>query len=323
MADRNDAPVLLVGESAWRDIRGRATALVPTLRAVTYAGPDPLPDEALADVTIGYFSGDAWPERTPGLAVSMLKSDGLRWMQTFSAGVDNKFFDLVLAKGTRLTTASGASASPIAQTVVMYLLALSRDLRGFVRSQEAHRWEPREIEELDGSTLLVAGTGPIGSEVARLGEALGMTVEAVRRSPRGDEPRTTWPIGRLHEALGRADWVVSALPLADGTRGIFGADAFAAMRPGARFVNVGRGELVDEAAMIGALRSGRLAGAALDVFAVEPLPPDSPLWDMPNVIVTPHSSGESSRATERVHDLFLDNLARWTSGRSLVNEVVR
>lgn len=319
-------PVLLVGARAWDEIRDRAIAAVPDVRPVVYTGPDQIPAEELAGVTIGYFSGDTWPGAVAGMARSLLRAagQGLHWVQSFSAGVDNEVFQRLLDNGVRLTTASGTSASPIAQTVVMYMLALSRDLRGFMRDQDARRWNTREIEELDGATLAVVGMGPIGTEVARLGTALGMRVEAVRRRPGGaDEPWTSRGFGELHGVLGRADWVVCALPLVEETRGLFGSAEFAAMRRGARFVNVGRGDLVDEPALVAALQSGHLGGAGLDVFAVEPLPAESPLWAMDNVIVTPHSSGESRRADERTHVLFLDNLRRWTSGQPLVNEVVR
>jgi phosphoglycerate dehydrogenase-like enzyme len=322
----NDAPVLLIGARAWDEIRERAAAALPGIRAVTYEGPDPLSAEVLAGVTVGYFSGDTWPGAVTGMARSLLRASvqRLRWVQSFSAGVDNEVFTRLLDNGVRLTTASGTSASPIAQTVVMYMLALSRDLRGFMRDQDARRWNTRAIGELDGATLAVIGMGPIGTEVARLGTALGMRVEAVRRR-RGSagEPWTTRGFDELHGVLGRADWVVCALPLVEKTRGLFGAAEFAAMRRGARFINVGRGDLVDEDALVNALQSGHLGGAGLDVFAVEPLPIDSPLWGMDNVIVTPHSSGESKRAEERTHELFLDNLRCWTAGQPLVNEVVR
>jgi phosphoglycerate dehydrogenase-like enzyme len=222
----------------------------------------------------------------------------------------------------RLTTASGTSASPIAQTVVMYMLALSRDLRRWVLNQERREWTMHPIEELDGASLAVIGMGPIGELVARLGVALGMRVEAVRRTPTGNEPCPTFRMDDLHAVIGRADWVVVALPHTPDTRGLFDAQTFAAMRPGSRFINVGRGELVDESALVVALQSGRLAGAGLDVFVTEPLPPDNPLWGMDNVIITPHNSGWSSRADERAEDLFIDNLGRYVRGEPLRNEVL-
>jgi phosphoglycerate dehydrogenase-like enzyme len=163
------------------------------------------------------------------------------------------------------------------------------------------------------------GLGEIGSEVARLATAFGMDVVGLRRSVRGDEICQTWTNDRLVELLGRSDAVVVAAPLNSDTRGLFDADAFAAMRSGAWFVNVGRGEIVDEEALVDALASGHLGGAGLDVFATEPLPPDSPLWDLPNVIVTPHSSGTTDRSRARSVDLFVDNFRRWTNGEPLTN----
>ncbi|MEY4391327.1 MAG: hypothetical protein RLZZ544_36, partial [Actinomycetota bacterium] len=170
-------------------------------------------------------------------------------------------------------------------------------------------------------SLAVIGMGPIGMEIARIGVAMNMKVEAVRRAAKGDEPCPTFPMSDLHAVLGRADWVASALPLTPDTRQVFDAGAFAAMRTGARFINVGRGELVDEDALVAALRSGHLAGAGLDVFATEPLPEDSPLWGMDNVIVTPHNSGSSTTSNQRSEAIFLDNLERWTNGAALNNLV--
>ena len=163
--------------------------------------------------------------------------------------------------------------------------------------------------------------GPIGIEIARLGVALNMNVEAIRRTPTGNEPCPTFSFDQLHSVLARADWVAVALPLTDNTRQIFNAETFAIMKPGACFINVGRGELVDEESLVATLQSGHLAGAALDVFATEPLPPDSPLWDMDNVIITPHSSSASVQSGLRSEDIFLKNLARYVAGESMINEV--
>jgi phosphoglycerate dehydrogenase-like enzyme len=148
-----------------------------------------------------------------------------------------------------------------------------------------------------------------------------MNVEAIRRTPTGSEPCPTFSFDQLHSVLARADWVAVALPLTDDTRQIFNAETFAIMKSGAHFVNVGRGELVDEESLVAALQSGHLAGAALDVFATEPLPSDSPLWDMDNVIITPHSSSASAQSGLRSEDIFLKNLAHYVAGEPMVNEV--
>jgi phosphoglycerate dehydrogenase-like enzyme len=146
-------------------------------------------------------------------------------------------------------------------------------------------------------------------------------VEAIRRTPTGTEPCPTFSFDQLSSVLARADWVAVALPLTDNTRQIFNAETFALMKPGAYFINVGRGELVDEEALIAVLQSGHLAGAALDVFASEPLPADSPLWDMDNVIITPHSSSASAQSGLRSEDIFVKNFARYVAGEPLINEV--
>ena len=315
------APVILLSDYVWERREADIRAVAPSVTPVLYVGSEPVSTTQLEPVTIGLLSGDVWPDRVVGLSVSLLKSPNMRWLQSFSAGIDNPFFTQILERGVRLTTASGTSASPIAQTVVMYMLALSRNLRGWMRNQDRREWTMHPIEELDGASLAVIGMGPIGEYVARLGIALGMRVEAVRRTPTGSEPCPTFPMRQLHDVLGRADWVVVALPHTPQTRGLFDAAAFAAMRSGARFINVGRGELVDEKALVGALQSGHLGGAGLDVFATEPLPADNPLWSMDNVIITPHNSGWSTRADERAEDLFLDNLGRYLRGDPLINEV--
>lgn len=314
--------ILLTAE-VWRRHADEIRSIAPNLGIVTYDGPDALDADALGDVAVGFLSGDVYPDRVAGLSVSLLRAPRLAWLQSFSAGVDHPFFGMIRERGCRLTTGSGTAATPIAETALMYMLALSRNLPDWLDAQHNHEWRPREIGELAGSSLLVLGMGPIGRRVAELGIAFGMHVEALRRTPTGDEPCPTLPISQLRDALGRADWVVVALPLTDETRGLLDAERLGWMRPGARLINVGRGEIVDEPALVDALRSGRLGGAGLDVFAVEPLPVDSPLWDMPNVIVTPHSSGTSPQSSEREERLFLDNLARFVAGRDLLNEVGR
>lgn len=298
----------------------------PALRAA--AGPHPLvvlrPGAVEGDpagVTAAYFSGDVFPERTREFVLVLAKAQGLRWLHSFSAGMDHPWFQQLLARGVRVTNSSGASAVPIAHTVMLYLLALSRDLRGFEDARSRRAWEPHDVVDLQDQRLVVLGMGPIGRAVARLGLAFGMEALGLTRNPRGDEPCATWPLARLDEALPRCDWLVIALPLADGTRGLLSADRLARLPRSAHLVNVGRGEIVDEAALVAALRSGHLAGAALDVFATEPLPPESPLWEMRNVIVTPHSSGTSPSNQARATALFVENLGRWRRGEPLRNEV--
>jgi phosphoglycerate dehydrogenase-like enzyme len=272
-------------------------------------------------VEVAYFSGDLFPERTRELVIALAKAERLAWLHSMSAGVDHPWFRSLLLRGVRLTTSSGASAVPIAHTVLLYLLALSRGLLGWLEGQRAREWRPHVVHDLQGDLLGVVGLGPIGLEVARLGTAFGMRVVGLRRTPRGDEPCETWRLDRLPELAALADHLVLALPLTEETRHLVGAQVLAGMKPSAVLVNVGRGALVDEPALVAALAERRIAGAALDVFEVEPLPAESPLWSLPNVIVTPHSAGTSPANWERASALFADNLARYVRGEPLRNEV--
>jgi phosphoglycerate dehydrogenase-like enzyme len=317
---RRVAGTLLVSDRVEARRGPALTAAAPSLgRCVLHEQGGPSSDPAR--VEIAFFSGDLFPDRTRDFVVAIAKSERLRWLHTFSAGVDNPWFKHLRERGARLTTSSGASAVPIAHTVMLYLLALSRDLPRWLDAQQRRAWEPHDVVDLQGLVLGVVGLGPIGLEVARLGAAFGMRTIGLRRTPKGDEPCETWPLARLHELLGLADAVVLALPLGPDTRRIVDASAIAAMKPGALLVNVGRGELVDETALTAALASGALGGAGLDVFEHEPLPPESPLWAHPRVLVTPHASGRSPGNAIRAEEIFLENLTRWTRGETLRNEV--
>jgi phosphoglycerate dehydrogenase-like enzyme len=220
-----------------------------------------------------------------------------------------------------LTTSSGSSASPIAGTVMMYLLALSRDLPGRLRAQAAHDWDWRRWSELAGRRIAVVGYGPIGQEVVRLATAFGMRPTIVRRAAVGDEPAPVRPLAELVEVAADTDALVVALPLTDGTRGLIDRAVFDALPSHAFFVNVGRGELVDQPALVEALDGGSIAGAGIDVTDPEPLPADDPLWDARNLILTPHNSGSSDGTGARAVEAFLDNLERWVAGTPLANEV--
>ncbi len=297
------------------------SAIVPGLTIVPLVGDAQIDDHDLSRINLACFSADAFPEHAPRFMQVCLQSPRLRWFHTFSAGVDHPVFGAFTERGVILTTSSGASASPIAQTVMMYLLALTRGLHAWFHAQSAHRWEPHRIGELEGRSIGVVGMGPIGLEIIRLAEVFGMRPIGMRRQVRGDESCETWPLGRFAELASTVDVLVIAIPLSDTTRGLVDRTIIESMRPGALFVNIARGEIVDEDALSDALRAGHLGGAALDVFATEPLPADSPLWDLPNTIVTPHSSGASDLADERSIDVFADNLRRLSTGRPLRNVV--
>lgn len=321
MAKIEEPITLLVSDNVWGRHADAIRAISPGITPIIYEGNEILPDEIISTINTVFYSSDLWPDRSRGFVLSIMKAASVKWMHTFSAGVDSPFFVQLMERGIRLTNSSGATASPIAQTTVLYMLALSRNVRAWFQHQEKHEWARHEFAELDGARLAVIGMGPIGIEIARLGVALNMNVEAIRRTPTGNEPCPTFSFDQLHSVLARADWVAVALPLTDNTRQIFNAETFAIMKPGACFINVGRGELVDEESLVATLQSGHLAGAALDVFATEPLPTNSPLWDMDNVIITPHSSSASAQSGLRSEDIFLKNLARYVAGEPMLNEV--
>jgi phosphoglycerate dehydrogenase-like enzyme len=262
-----------------------------------------------AEVLFGFPREDpaqiAWAVRT---------APGLRYVQATYAGAGQQLAAAGLTREEleRIVWASsaGVHATPLAEWSIFGILAFVKDLPRLRREQAAHRWGHYPVPELRGMTVLVAGLGAIGREVARLAEAFGMTVLALRR----DE-------GDLDELLPLADAVVVTLPLTDETRGMFSRRRIVAMRPGAIFVNVGRGGVVDETALVEALRSGHLLGAALDVFADEPLPAESPLWELENVIVSPHTAALSVRENERIVDLFAENLRRYLAGEELLSRI--
>jgi phosphoglycerate dehydrogenase-like enzyme len=251
----------------------------------------------------------------------------LRWVHTHSAGADRPIFGTLRDRGVVVTTSTGANAAVVAQTAVAGLLGLARRFPQLMAAQRDRRWAPLIAEglprDLAGQRATIVGWGPIGREAARLLQAFGLRVAAVRSSDAPAGPGVpTAPFERLAELLPATDWLLLACPLTDRTRSLVGAQALALLPPGAHLLNVARGEVVDETALIDALRAGRLAGAFLDVFAHEPLPADSPLWNLPNVIATPHSAGFSDGNAARVLGMFLDNLRRWAAGEALVGRAV-
>jgi phosphoglycerate dehydrogenase-like enzyme len=223
-----------------------------------------------------------------------------------------------------VTTASGANADVVAQTALAGLLALSRKFPQLMAAQQARHWAPLSMgplpRDLAGQRVTLVGWGPIAQHLARCLAVLGLHVAVVRSSASpaaADIPTVAFE--SVAELLPTTDWLVLACPLSARTRGLVDATALALLPAGAHLVNIARGELVDEAALIAALQSGRLAGAFLDVFQHEPLPADSPLWSMPHVIATPHSAGFSDGNAARVAQVFLDNLSHWVARRPLIN----
>lgn len=234
----------------------------------------------------------------------------LRWIQAWSAGVDSYPLQKMSELGIMLTTTSGIHAIPLSESIMAMMLAYTRKLHIHIRNQQAARWDRVEPEgELHGKTVGIIGVGAIGEETARLCKAFGMRVLGLRASG-APSPYVDEMVDRsgLEYLLRESDVCVVTLPLTKETRGMFGREQFSWMKPSALFINIGRGGLVDEQALIEALHNGVIAGAALDVFAQEPLPEDSPLWKMDNVIITPHIAGGSERYDERALEIAMRNL---------------
>jgi phosphoglycerate dehydrogenase-like enzyme len=286
-----------------------------------------LADDLIPTIEVAFYTRDIMETRARSFFSAVRKAPNLRWLQTFNAGVDHPIFSELLERGIRVTTAAGTAAVPIAQCAITGLLMLARGFPAWIQGQQARVWAPMRGDDqpadIAGQTLCVLGLGGIGREIARLGQALGLTVIGIRRSPRtaADPVDQLHPPQALAEVLPRCDWLAIACPLTADTRRLLDASMLRRLRRGARLINVARGEIVDETALVAALQDGHLAGAYLDVFEKEPLPPESPLWDLPNVIVTPHNSGASAGNDARVQALFVANLARYAGLQPLVNEV--
>ena len=260
------------------------------------------------------------------------QSPALKWVHIHSAGADRQIYLDLLAKGVQVCTSSGANAQVVATVALAGILALARRFPLLWAEQQQRQWIPmmgeRMPRDLPGQTATIIGWGPIGQKLGSLLQALGMDVVAVRQQAQNKPPNLSdahsvamVTFDDWQQVLPKTDWLVLACPLTPKTRQLVNAQALALLPTGAHLVNVARGEVVDEPALIAALQSGQLGGAFLDVFAHEPLPQDSPLWAMPQVMVTPHAAGHSDGNEHRVAQMFLDNLSRWVQGLPLRNAV--
>ncbi len=250
-------------------------------------------------------------------------ADRLQWLHIAAAGVDPVMFPELRASDVVLTNSRGVFDDSIAEYVLGQILAFAKDMPRSLRLQDERTWKHRETERIAGTSALVVGTGPIGRAIARMLRAAGLRVSGAGRRARDDDPDfgTVHATDRLTDHLPDADYVVAIAPLTDQTKGMFDARAFAAMKPSARFVNVGRGELVVTADLVAALRAGDIAGAALDVFDTEPLPADHPLWTMDQVLISPHMSGDVVGWRNELVAVFAENFRRWRAGEPLRNVV--
>ena len=263
-----------------------------------------------------------------GLAKAVWAGERLRWVQATAGGADEQVraADLTVAELDRvmITLPVGVHAGPLAEFAILGVLAFTKNLPRLLADKQARRWDHYPVAELADTTMLVLGLGSVGTEVARLAKALGMRVIAVNRTGHSDSPYVdeVRPARFLADLLPVAHSVVVTLPLTEQTRGMIDAAAIERMHSGAVLVNIGRGGVVDEPALVEALEQGRLAGAALDVYATEPLPPDSALWELPNVLLSPHTAGLSVHENERIVALFCENLRRYLAGEDLLGRIL-
>lgn len=310
-----ERPVLAVlcGESRPPDMRAVETEAV--VRYTDAAG--------LAEALPGADALFVYDFLSTAVPAAWHAADRLRWLHMASAGVDPVLFPGLRESDVVLTNSRGVFDDAIAEYVLGVVLTFAK---GFARSldlQRENRWLHRESERIAGRDALVVGTGPIGRAIARLLRAAGMRVSGAGRQARHGDPDfgEVYDTAQLARHLPWADYVIAVAPLTEQTKGMFDARAFAAMKPSARFVNVGRGELVVTSDLVAALAEGTIAGAALDVFETEPLPPDSPLWTMQNVLVSPHMSGDFVGWRNALVEVFTANFRRWRAGQPLRNVV--
>jgi D-2-hydroxyacid dehydrogenase (NADP+) len=240
----------------------------------------------------------------------------LKWIQSLATGVDHFLRSPSLKPEVLITSGRGIHGPPMREQVIYMMMGVSRDVVRAVGDQKAHFWERRLWRTLHGKTAVIAGTGIVGSAIGDALKALGMHVIGISRRPRQEAGFDEMiPTDRLTDAAARADYLINMLPASADNIGIFDDKIFAAMKPSAYYISAGRGQTVDEAAMLSALRERRIAGAALEVFQTEPLPPESPFWDLPNVFITPHVGGYVVEYEDFIMPLVVDNMRLFLAGR--------
>jgi phosphoglycerate dehydrogenase-like enzyme len=293
-------------------------AEIEALAQVRTARPDELTDALRgADVLL------TWDFTTPALRSAWAGADRLRWVHTASAGVDNVLTPEVRESDVLVTNSRGVFETPIAEYVTGVVLMTAKDMLGTWQRQQRREWEHRETHSVQRRVAVVVGVGPIGRAVARMLAAVGLQVRGVGRSRRSGDPDFGEVAAgdELRAQVADADYVVLVAPLTEETRGMVDATVLEAMPSRAMLVNVGRGELVVEDDLVAALQAGTIAGAALDVFEREPLPVESPLWTLPQVLVSPHMSADTVGWRDDLAALFVENLSRWCKGEPLRNVV--
>jgi len=305
---------------------GRQAGLLPAGIPESETGADYVTAETMDDVRTHLAHCDVvfhYGRPRDALSANWALAQRLRWLHVGGVGVDWVLFPELVESEVVLTNSRGVFDTSLPEYLLSLMLALTKDLPGTIRAQDRHQWQHRLLEPLTGGRAVIVGAGSIARAAGRLLRTLGVEVTLVARNERDGGPGEgrIRAIAELPQLLPSADWLIVVVPLTPHTRGLIGAAELAALPRGARFANIGRGPTVDEVALAEALRTGHLAGAALDVFEQEPLPAQSPLWDMPNVIISPHIGGDEAGTPRAFAEAFLANLRRYLAGEPLVNVV--
>lgn len=287
-----------------------------------------LPAETLAKIEAAYLTRDIrFSDHYHSFGDAMKAASNLKWVHFTSTGIDqHPFLPALHERKVRLTTSAGTNGEPVGQTAVCGLLMLARGFPRWIAAQRERKWDPVRgaavPRDLRGQTVIVVGLGTIGATVAKMCQALEMKVIGLRRSPKrdGDPVDEMHTLDKLPALLPKCDWLVLACPYTKETHQLVNAKTLALMPKHAHLVNVARGGCADEKALIAALQSKQIAGAYLDVFEKEPLPADSPLWDIPNVIVSPHNASASAGNDDRAAAIFTENLKLYAAGKPMTNE---
>lgn len=276
--------------------------------------------EVCAPIAAAFHSNEATNTHAPAFFDALTKAPEVEWVQSFLAGTDAPVYAPLRERGITLAGSIGSNAEPLAASTIGGMLVLARNFVPWILNQQTRTWKSVPAQrDIQGQTMTIFGFGSIGQAVGRIAQALGMHVIGVRRSPAepGDHADEVIHPSSLEDVLPRTDWLVITAPLTAETQGRVDARVLALLPQGARLINVSRGAIVEEAALIAALEAGHLGGAFLDAHHVEPLPAESPLWGFPNVVISPHGSSASPGNTVRASAMFIDNVVRFAKGEPL------
>ncbi|HXL63619.1 MAG TPA: D-2-hydroxyacid dehydrogenase [Xanthobacteraceae bacterium] len=300
--------VLVIDQNA-AIYRDRLQAEFPALQIVADGDGKNLPQD-LSDIEVFISFAMGLPQDF------YRRASGLKWLQCLATGVDHVLRQPDLGPAVVLTSGRGVHGAPMRETVLYLMQGISRNVARLVEDNKAHIWERRFYSLLYGRTAVVVGIGVVGIAIGQLLKAFGMRVIGVTRTPRQAEGFDDMlPMAQLNAAAARADFLINVLPATAENARVFGRELFAAMKPSAYYINAGRGQTTDEAALVEALQGRRIAGAGLDVFQTEPLPAGSPLWELPNVFITPHLGGYTSDYEDLIMPLITENLRLYLAGR--------